>query len=150
MANAIYRHTVLEKQPNSWELALGLEGLSGLARLDRVQEGLPVTAFHRFAETSGAARQQLADAIGVSLRTVQRRSETAGRLAAGPSARLVRLADLYSRAAEALGSDDLARQWMQTPREVFRERTPFELAANELGAREVEDLLLRIEYGVFY
>lgn len=150
MAGAMYSHTAAPKQPSKWELALGLEGVSGLLRLDKVQEGLPVATFHRFAETSGVALGDLAEAVGISLRTVQRRRGAGGRLDTGPSARLVRLADLYTRAAEVTGSDSLARQWMQTPREVFGGRTPFELAGSELGAREVEDLLLRIEYGVFY
>jgi putative toxin-antitoxin system antitoxin component (TIGR02293 family) len=150
MSSAVFSYTPNLPQPSAWEKALGLEGSSGLARIGKVQDGLPVTAFHRFADTSGVSREELASAIHVSLRTVQRRSETGGRLDAGPSERLVRLADLYSSAAEIIGDDTLARQWMRTPRDVFGGRTPFELAGSELGAREVEDLLLRVEHGVFY
>lgn len=150
MADAFYSHSDAPKQPSKWEQALGLAGITGLLRIDRVREGLPVAAFNRFAETSGVAQDELAASIGISLRTVQRRRGAGGRLDAGPSERLVRLADLYARAAEVTGGDALARQWMQTPRDVFEGRTPFELAGSELGAREVEDLLLRVEYGVFY
>lgn len=62
----------------------------------------------------------------------------------------MRLAGLYGRAAEVIGDELLARQWMQTPGEAFAGKTPFEMAQTELGAREVEDLLLRVEHGVFY
>lgn len=150
MSPMFYTHDATETQASKWESALGLTGLSGLLRLDHVREGLPVAAFQRFAEASGVGLETLASALGISLRTVQRRNGSGERLDAGPSERLVRLAELYARTSSMTGSDDMASQWMQTPRDVFGGRTPFELAGSELGAREVEDLLSRIEYGVFY
>ena len=148
--DAVFSYTPDPPRPTAWEAALGLEGSSSLARMRKAQSGLPVSAFHRFARTSGVSREALARAIHVSLRTVQRRDESGGRLDPGPSERLVRLAELYARASDVIGDDALARQWMQTPRDAFGGRTPFELAGSELGAREVEDLLLRVEHGVFY
>lgn len=150
MGYALFSFTPQPLQPSSWEATLGLESLVGMERLERVQRGLPVQAFQRFSEASGVSREALANAIHISLRTIQRRSETDARLAPGPSERLVRLADLYAHAAAVLGDDALAAQWMQTPRAVFGGRKPFDLAGSELGAHEVEDLLLRIEQGVFY
>lgn len=147
---ALYVHEETGRQFSKWDRALGLDGVTGMLRLQRVREGLPVEAFRRFAEVSGLTLEPLAAALGISLHTVQRRSATDGRLAAGPSERLVRLAELYARAAVVTGSDALARQWMHTPRDVSNGATPFELAGSELGAREVDDLLLRVEYGVFY
>lgn len=149
MGSAVFTYRASPPQLTVWEEALGLEGSSGLTRIDRVLDGLPVTAFYRFSEASGVSHAKLASAIGISIRTVQRRSESGGSLAAGQPERLVRLADLYSRASETIGSDALARHWMQTPRKTFGGRTPSELAGSELGAREVENLLLRIEDGIF-
>lgn len=150
MSDAVFSYTPQLVRPTSWEEALGLESSSGLDRLQQVQQGLPAVAFHRFAVASSVSLEELARAIHVSLRTVQRRNESGERLDAGPSERLVRLAELYSHAAAIIGDDDLARQWMQTPREAFGGQTPFELAGSELGARLVDDLLLRVEHGVFY
>jgi putative toxin-antitoxin system antitoxin component (TIGR02293 family) len=144
----LFSHTPGPPRRTTWEAALGLERASGLARMARAQSGLPVAAFDRFAKASGVSRAALARAIRVSLRTVQRRGEAGERLDPASSERLVRLADLYARAADVIGDDDLARQWMLTPRDVFEDRSPFELAGSELGAREVEDLLLRVEHGV--
>lgn len=81
--------------------------------------------------------------------TIARRKEAERSLDRAASERLVRLALLYRRASEVFGDEDLAKQWMQTPREVFGGKTPFELAASEIGVQEVEDLLLRAEHGVF-
>ena len=94
-------------------------------------------------------REELADLLRVSYHTVQRRKEVGHALGAGVSERLVRLARLYARTEEVLCSAALARQWMRTPRELFGGKTPFDMAATDLGAREVEDLLLRTEHGVF-
>ena len=150
MSDAVFDYTPTPAQTTVWETVLGLQGLSNLELLNEVQAGLPAGVFNRFADVAGVSREALAGAIGVSLRTVQRRGEAGANLDAVSSERLVRLADLYARAATVVGDDDLARQWMQTPRAVFGDKTPFELAGSELGAREVEDLLLRVEHGVFY
>lgn len=150
MSEAVFAYEPEPRTSTVWDAALGLGGRTGLDRLDRIQEGLPVVAFQRFADASGVSRETLAKAIHVSLRTVQRRGESGGRLDPAPSERLVRLAELYERASDLMGGDALARHWMQAPRDVFEDRTPFELGGSELGAREVEDLLLRIEHGVFY
>ena len=150
MSDTVFNYTPTPAQTTVWEAVLGLKSSSTLELLSEVQSGLPTGVFNRFADVAGVSREALAGAIGVSLRTVQRRGEAQANLDTVPSERLVRLADLYRRAAEVVGDDNLARQWMQTPREVFGDRTPFELAGSELGAREVEDLLLRVEHGVFY
>ena len=150
MSDARFTYVPTTPQPTTWETALGLKRSSSLELIRKVQAGLPAGAFNRFAEAIGVPRDTLAKAIHVSVRTVQRRGEAGERLDPGPSERLVRLADLYARASQVIGDDTLARHWMQTPREVFGGKTPLELASSELGAREVEDLLLRVEHGVFY
>lgn len=133
-----------------WEAALGLGRASELARMEEARNGLPATSFRRFVAAAGITGEELAKTIHLSLRTVQRRAEEGERLGQVPSERLVRLADLYSLAADVIGDDSAARRWMQTPREIFGNRTPLEMAGSELGARQVEDLLLRVEHGVFY
>ena len=79
-----------------------------------------------------------------------RRKEAGKPLDSAVSERLVQLAELYKKVEEVIGSAQLARQWMKMPRAVFKDRTPFELETTELGACEVEDVLLRVEHGVFY
>lgn len=135
---------------SSWEAALGLQDGSRLELIAQVQQGLPAAAFDRFSDLVGLSREALARALDTSTRTITRRKEAGKPLDRTTSERLVRLAGLYGRAAEVIGDELLARQWMQTPRAAFAGKTPFEMAQTELGAREVEDLLLRVEHGVFY
>jgi putative toxin-antitoxin system antitoxin component (TIGR02293 family) len=146
---ASFHFTPPSETPSRWVVALGLEELSSFALIDEVTKGLPASAFDRFSQASGLTREILAHTLRVSTRTVARYKNRGERLDPAISERLVRLAVLYLKAEETIGDPELAKQWMQTPRLVFDGKTPLEMAETEVGAREVEDLLLRIEHGVF-
>lgn len=64
------------------------------------------------------------------------------------SDRLYRMAVLYSLAEEVLEDEEMAREWLRTPQVGLNNRIPLDLMNTEAGAREVEDLLGRIEHGV--
>jgi putative toxin-antitoxin system antitoxin component (TIGR02293 family) len=53
------------------------------------------------------------------------------------------------KAVEVLESVEGARRWLNAPQVGLGGAVPLEYAESELGAREVEDLLGRIEYGVY-
>ena len=65
------------------------------------------------------------------------------------SERVYRLADLMARATDVLHSDEEAKYWLKTPKKALGGETPLSLADTEIGAKEVKDLLGRIEHGVF-
>jgi putative toxin-antitoxin system antitoxin component (TIGR02293 family) len=56
---------------------------------------------------------------------------------------------LLVRASEALGGEESARSWLAAPALAFHGECPLDFADTEIGAREVEALLGRIEHGVF-
>ena len=53
------------------------------------------------------------------------------------------------KAVEVMESEDNARQWLTSPQVGLGGAVPLEYAETEVGAREVEDLLGRIEFGVY-
>ena len=53
------------------------------------------------------------------------------------------------KAVEVMESEEHARQWLASPQVGLGGEVPLEYAETEVGAREVEDLLGRIEYGVY-
>ena len=66
------------------------------------------------------------------------------------SDRLVRLARVFSRAIEMyVGNVDAAKDWLIRSNRVLGGASPFEMAKTDVGAREVENLITRIEHGVF-
>ncbi|MBI1901667.1 MAG: DUF2384 domain-containing protein [Planctomycetia bacterium] len=61
-----------------------------------------------------------------------------------------RFALLLNKAAVLFeGNVEAARKWLSSPCKGLAGRSPMEMAETEVGAREVEDLIGRLEHGVF-
>ncbi len=128
---------------------LGLKTQNTLELIGRVEAGLPFSAFESLQRAIGLPASQLAATIVLPASTLARKKKS-GQLSSAQSERLVRLARLTEAAIELFeGDTDKARQWMKAPRAVLGDKTPLEMASTELGAREVENLILRLEDGVF-
>ncbi len=111
--------------------------------------GLPVAVFSRVREALGVSQELLARAISIPPRTVMRRQEKKQRFKADESERLLRLARIFVRARQVLESEERARAWMFAKNRALGGATPLDFAKTEPGAREVENVLGRIEHGVF-
>jgi len=116
--------------------------------INRVRDGLPMAEFDSARKMLGLSEERLAALLGMSRATLHRRKKS-GHLDRAESDRLVRYARLFSRAAAALGGPDGARSWLAAPAVAFHGEFPLDYADTEIGAREVEALLGRIEHGVF-
>ncbi|NBC16500.1 MAG: DUF2384 domain-containing protein [Bacteroidetes bacterium] len=128
-------------------IGLEVDSLDDLIRLLK-QDGLPMESFDRLQRALGVSSAELAGAIQTAERTLRRRRNT-GRLKPTESERLLRLARLFERAVEVLGSPERARTWMSTALPALGGRSPLDYADTEPGAREVERVLGRIAHGVF-
>ncbi|MBU0539191.1 MAG: MbcA/ParS/Xre antitoxin family protein [Gammaproteobacteria bacterium] len=61
-----------------------------------------------------------------------------------------RLAKLRDAAIDMMGGNESAAlNWLREPKEIFGGESPLAHAATECGARDVEDLIGRIQCGVF-
>lgn len=127
--------------------SLGLRATTQAAVIDRVLRGFSVAAAERLQRRLDLSVDDLAAAMGSSTRTLARRRRD-GRLTPEESDRLYRLARLFERAAEVFVGEDDARRWFRQPQWALGGSTPLEYAMTEPGAREVESLLDRIDYGV--
>jgi putative toxin-antitoxin system antitoxin component (TIGR02293 family) len=114
----------------------------------RVRTGLPYSALEALAERLGTSRGEVAGVLGVPARTLARR-RAAGRFTASESDRLVRLGRIAALAEQVLGSRDKAVRWLHRPNRALGQRIPVRELDTDLGAREVEAILLRIEHGVY-
>jgi len=118
------------------------------AVVTRIRAGMPMAEFRALAEWLGLSDDELAPLLGISRATLHRRRKT-GHLAPPESERLVRFARLMERGVAALGDEEAAREWLKTPAVAFHGETPLSFADTEVGSREVEGLLGRLEHGVF-
>ncbi len=86
--------------------------------------------------------------IAVSNRTWTRR-KASNRLDPVESDRLYRLARTIARMEEVFGSREKAEIWLKEPNRALGMQTPLDLLDTDEGAKRVEDVLIRIEHGVF-
>ncbi len=140
-------HSVLEVLGG--EHVLGRPVSKGGALAELVREGLPVKALLLLAERLDMRQAEISEKIGIPKRTLTRRLQQHSRLTAAESDRAVRLAQVYSIAAETLGDGQKAAAWLKTPNRALRGGRPLDQLDTDPGVREVEDVLGRIAYGVY-
>ena len=113
-----------------------------------IEAGLRWTAIERLARALALPLAQLADTLRIAPRTLARRREE-GRFDQDESERLVRLGRLVDQAVQLFEGDlPAARRWLGTALPVLGNKPPLELATTEVGAREVEALIGRLEHGI--
>ncbi len=114
----------------------------------KVREGLPFDEFHALQDMLGLTEERMGVLLGMSRATLHRRKKLA-HLDRSESDRLVRYARVLTKAAELFESREDAARWLSTPALAFGQETPLDYADTEIGAREVEALIGRLEHGVF-
>jgi putative toxin-antitoxin system antitoxin component (TIGR02293 family) len=116
--------------------------------IEVLRVGLPVQELRDLQASLDVPVDKLFPMLGISKATLHRR-QAEGRLDQAESDRVVRFAKLMGKAVEVMESDENARKWLQSPQFGLGGAVPLEYAETEVGAREVENLLGRIEYGVY-
>jgi putative toxin-antitoxin system antitoxin component (TIGR02293 family) len=118
--------------------------------VERILAGLPVEEFDSLREMLGLTVEEMAQKIGVSTATLSRRRAKKEPLDRDHSDRLMRYARLYwLSVAFFQGDAPTARAWLTRPARALAGHTPLDFAETEVGAREVEDLIGRLEHGVY-
>jgi putative toxin-antitoxin system antitoxin component (TIGR02293 family) len=128
--------------------SLGLRPHNNDEMIACIKEGFPVSAFTKLRDELCLTEARLSDIVRIPTRTLARRKKE-GVLTPAQSENVLRIAWLYEKACELLGQRILARKWLNSPKKALGGKTPLEYADTEVGAREVERLIGRLEYGVF-
>ncbi|MEP6936689.1 MAG: antitoxin Xre/MbcA/ParS toxin-binding domain-containing protein [Chthoniobacterales bacterium] len=118
------------------------------AQIERIRAGLSFRAVQNLQKAFDFPLETVAAVLGISRATLHRR-KTQGRIDRREAERVVRYQRLLERAREVFGHPDAARKWLKHPQQGLGGAVPIDFAKTELGAREVENLLGRIEYGVY-
>jgi putative toxin-antitoxin system antitoxin component (TIGR02293 family) len=127
------------------ERALGRALANDRDLREAIREGFPHAVLEEVLRTSGLTLKELADALDLSPRSLQRRRR--GRLARFESDRLYRMARLLALARETMGDSGRASRWLKHTNHALGGVAPIAAIDTELGARQVENLLGRIAYG---
>ena len=114
-----------------------------------VRRGFPFKSLANFQKATDLSWPEISRFVNIPRRTLTRR-QSQGRLQADESDRGLRASSIFDMAVDLFEGDvAAARKWLQAPQPGFGGETPLDFASTEVGAREVENLIGRLEHGVF-
>jgi putative toxin-antitoxin system antitoxin component (TIGR02293 family) len=82
-------------------------------------------------------------------RTLERRLSAGENLKLDEADALARLVRVVRHARDVFEKDDIADEWLRSPNPALQNDVPILMARTDTGAREVDAVLTRIEYGVY-
>jgi putative toxin-antitoxin system antitoxin component (TIGR02293 family) len=109
---------------------------------------LPFTAFNEVSAAVEIRPSDLAALLTIPPRTIARRKKE-GRLRPEESDKLLRLGRIVVLAEESLGTSQKASAWLKKGNRALGGDSPLAYLDTDVGAREVEGLLIRISHGVY-
>ena len=122
---------------------------STLARIRAIERGLPFRRLARLGTQLDEPAASIAELVQIAPRTLARR-KTHGTLKPDESERVERFERIYAQAVELFEGDRTAAvRWLKQANRGLALRTPLDFSRTEIGAREVERLIGRLEHGVF-
>ena len=131
--------------------AMELKALATLewtAAAELVKEGISAGLLRELADQLKLSLLELAVPLHLQPRTLHRRLEH-GRLSLDESERFLAITKIFRQAIEVLGNEVKAVHWLKSPVPALDGKTPLECAETQVGLREVEDVLTRIEDVVY-
>lgn len=133
---------------------VGIENLAQLEALPQddliaaISAGLPANLARELATSLKITTNDMGGLLRLNPRTFQRRLDE-GTLDLNESERLWQISRLFHRAEEVLESRAGAIHWFKNPIEALGWATPLAYARTAVGLRELENILGRIEHGVY-
>lgn len=128
---------------------LGFTVRNNLVLAKKVETGFDFSALEQLSERTGLSPESLRTAVRITPRTMSRRRK-AKRLSPEESDRLVSVARLIAHAFELFGGrTEEAVRWFTAPNRALGGMSPIEAASTEVGSREVDNLIGRLEHGVY-
>lgn len=101
------------------------------------------------ASRYGLDNQQKETLFGIPARTQARYKKLDVVLNPVTIDRLERFKRITQQAIDLFEDEEEAHMWLKTPKAGLNDRTPFEVMATDAGAKQVEQMLYRAEYGVY-
>jgi putative toxin-antitoxin system antitoxin component (TIGR02293 family) len=114
---------------------------------DRIKEGLPYSSLESVRERLRLSVPEAASVLRMPARTLARRRQSR-KLAADESDRLYRLARVAAHAVAVFGTEEKASAWLRRPNRALNSELPIRLLDTDVGTRQVEDILGRLEHGI--
>ena len=112
---------------------------------EAITAGIPLRAVKNIQSYLSASDVRMAELINVSSKTFRTRKVFKD----DEGDHAYTTARIIVAAEEAIGDKNSALEWLNSKQPALGDHVPIELILNSAGAQAVEDLLGRIEYGVY-
>ena len=113
-----------------------------------LRAGLNYTTVTSLARHTGFAPQRIFAAVNLSARTMERRKKHK-KLSADESQKIARFARVVALGDAVFEDPQVTSRWLERENSALGGLVPMELLDTEEGAREVESVLHRLEYGIY-
>ena len=125
------------------------EGTSS-AVIETVRKGFPAARLEQMAQQLSVERPMVLALLGLSERTLQRKTRTDARLSPAVSDRLARMDRIIALATDVFGGKGKAVQWLKRPNRALGTEMPLYLLDTDAGTQRVERELYKIRYSFVY
>jgi putative toxin-antitoxin system antitoxin component (TIGR02293 family) len=115
--------------------------------VEAIEGGLPTAAVESVVRDGTFSTSEIYELV-LPRRTLTHRKEKGQPLTPEESDRLTRAVRLAARAEEAIGNAEKAARWLRKSNRALLGKRPLDLLESDVGARMVERVLGRIEYGL--
>jgi len=143
MATQASTHQLTKLEQSPFSLSL-----TALQLIDQSRQGLIGTQAGYIASLLGVTDKEMARLLNQSVATFHRQAK-AGRLDAATSERLLLLGRLANYGATVFQDQGKFTRWLGRPLRLLGDRSPLDLMDSSTGVQLVDDILGRIEHGVF-
>lgn len=113
-----------------------------------IRKGLPVKEIDHLVSRTGIPQVALFKVVGISKRTYDRRRKDGKVLDANAADRAYRLAKIVAHAEDVFATQEIAHDWLRSTNQVLG-AAPIDILDTEAGADQVDQILGRIEHGVY-
>ena len=118
--------------------------------IETVRKGFPATRLDQMARHLSVNRAMVLALLGLSERTLQRKTQTEARLSPAVSDRLARMDRIIALATEVFGGTEKAVQWLKRPSRALGTEIPLQLLDTDAGTESVQRELRQIQYSFAY
>nr|WKN40290.1 DUF2384 domain-containing protein [Tunicatimonas sp. TK19036] len=111
--------------------------------------GLPIKALKHLQKKLQISNREMSELVGMSESTLQRRYRSNQRLSELESQTVLQLAELWSQGMAIFQEEADLRTWLRSEVTALGDQQPLALLATPLGRFHVQEVLLRLEWGIF-
>lgn len=112
-----------------------------------LKEGIPARVVWELEKIKILEKSDIA--MFIPQRTFERRVQEGQTLKLDEADGIIRLVRVLEHAFRVFEDTTLAEEWLRSPNPELEDDIPIKMARTDMGAREVEAVLTRIEHGVF-